>query len=258
MENRINILFREKSSDILNIYFTAGYPELESTGEIIMALDKAGVDMVEIGMPYSDPLADGPTIQESSSIALQNGMKLSILFSQIKEVRKQTKMPFILMGYYNQLLQFGFEKFCYECKSAGVDGLIIPDLPLVNYEKEYIHILKKYNLRISFLITPKTHKDRIILIDKLSTSFVYVVSSSSVTGNKLEMEKYNMKYFEEIKNMNLNNPILIGFGINNKKSFNFACNYANGAIIGSAFIKALSKSKNIHKTANQFINSIKE
>lgn len=257
MKNRLNILFKNKQTNILSIYFTAGHPELNSTVSIIEALDNAGVDMIEIGMPYSDPLADGPTIQESSSIALHNGMKLNILFNQISSARKISSTPLILMGYYNQLLQYGFENFCKKCNQVGVDGLIIPDLPPERFKKEYVRLLKKYSLGISFLITPHSDTKRIMLADKLSNTFIYVVSSSSVTGQKLSLEQNKIEYFSRIKNMNLKNPLIVGFGIGNKQTFEKTCNYAEGCIIGSAFIRAISDTKNIKQSITQFINSIK-
>lgn len=257
MENKLDILFKNKKANILSIYFTAGFPNLDSTLSIVEAIENAGADLIEIGMPYSDPLADGPTIQNSSSIALNNGMNLNLLFKQISEARKISKLPFILMGYYNQLLQYGFDRFCKNCRINGIDGLIIPDLPPELYEKDYKKSINKYNLRISFLITPYSDNNRIILADKLSDSFVYVVSTSSVTGKNLSFGENTTKYFEKIRKMNLNNPQLIGFGITNKKSFKIACNYANGGIIGSAFIKVISDSNNVNHSVNQFINSIK-
>jgi len=257
MKNRIDKLFKEKTTNILSIFFTAGYPELNSTVSIIKAIENAGADLIEIGMPYSDPLADGPTIQKSSSIALENGMNLILLFKQIEEARNISKLPFIIMGYYNQLLQFGFVSFCQKCNSIGIDGLIIPDLPPEVYKEKYINILNKYNLKISFLITPRSEKNRIILADKLSDSFVYVVSTSSVTGKKIDIRQNTLEYFDKIRKMKLKNPLLIGFGINNNESFNTACTYANGGIIGSAFINTISDSKNFNHSVKQFINSIK-
>jgi len=258
MENRINKLFKKKVDRILSIYFTAGYPELYSTSSIIEALDNAGVDMIEIGMPYSDPLADGPTIQKSSTVALSNGMRLDILFKQISDIRKISSIPLVLMGYYNQLLQFGFEEFCEKCNNAGIDGLIIPDLPPENFTKEYSKILEKHKLGISFLITPRSTNERINLADKLSNTFVYVVSASSVTGTTLSVEQKMIDYFNRIKNMNLKNPILVGFGISNKTAFDVTCQFANGCIIGSAFIRALNNTDNIKHSVKQFINSIKK
>lgn len=251
--NRLDKVFLNKKSNILNIYFTAGYPKLDATGELILALSEAGVDIIEIGMPYSDPLADGTTIQESSSIALQNGMNLDLLFQQIEEVRAQVRTPLILMGYFNQVLQYGDERFFQRCKSVGVDGLILPDLPLEVYEKDYQKTLAELNLKISFLITPQTPDARIKKIAQLSTGFVYVVSSYAITGTQSSISEQQVTYFKRIEAMQIKKPYLIGFGISNKQSFQTACQYANGAIIGSAFIKALHNSKNMAQTTKDFV-----
>jgi tryptophan synthase alpha chain len=237
--NRLDLLFANKKSNILNIYFTAGHPSVESTIDIILELERNGVDLIEIGMPYSDPLADGPTIQNSGMLALQNGMNLNLLFQQVAEVRKQTQIPLILMGYYNQVVQYGDIKFFNKCKEAGIDGLILPDLPLDVYEQDYQKILKELDLKITFLITPQTGAARIKKVDKLTTGFLYIVSSYSLTGSKSGISEEQIDYFNRIKAMNLKQPQLIGFGISDKASFDIACKYANGAIIGSAFIRAL-------------------
>jgi tryptophan synthase alpha chain len=239
--NRLSNLFETKKKNILNMYFTAGYPNLDDTEGLILALEKAGADLIEIGMPYSDPLADGPTIQQSGSKALDNGMSLNLLFEQIKNTRKKTEVPLILMGYFNQVMQYGDDKFLQMCKESGVDGLILPDLPLDIYEKSYIKKFEALNLKISFLITPQTPVERIRKIDKLTNGFVYIVSSYAITGSTAGISKEQITYFERIKNMKLKNPRLIGFGISDKSSFNIACDYANGAIIGSAYIKALTQ-----------------
>jgi tryptophan synthase alpha chain len=239
--NRLTQLFKRKKSNILNVYFTAGYPKVSDTEGVIAALDKASVDLIELGMPYSDPLADGPTIQESGAKALENGMNLNLLFDQIQSARKITEIPLILMGYYNQVMQFGDDKFFEKCAEMGVDGLILPDLPLSVYEEKYQKRLADLNLKISFLITPQTPPDRIRKIDKLTTGFVYVVSSYAITGSTTGISDEQIAYFKRIEAMKLKNPRLIGFGISDKTTFDTACEHANGAIIGSAFIKALGR-----------------
>ena len=240
--NRLTQLFKHKKNNILNVYFTAGYPKRTDTEGVIAALDKAGVDLIELGMPYSDPLADGPTIQESGSKALDNGMNLNLLFEQIKSARKTTQIPLILMGYYNQVMQFGDDKFFEKCAEVGVDGLILPDLPLPVYEEKYQKQLADLNIKISFLITPQTPTERIRKIDKLTTGFVYVVSSYAITGSTTGISAEQIAYFKRIEAMKLKNPRLIGFGISDRTTFDIACAHANGAIIGSAFIKALGRS----------------
>lgn len=255
MENRIYNTFLKKN--ILNIYVTAGYPKLADTVAIVQELAKNGVDMVEIGMPFSDPLADGPTIQNSSEIAIKNGITLDLIFEQIQEIRKTVKIPIILMGYFNQLLQFGVEQFLQKAAHVGVDGLIIPDLPIDIYQEKYKSLVEKYGLKMSFLITPQTSEERIQLIAKESRAFLYVVSSYAITGGKSEIEDYQTKYFERIKSLNIKTPKLIGFGISNKETFETACQYAEGAIIGSAFIKAIEKSKNLKETIKEFVENIK-
>jgi len=254
--SRLEKLFNKKQNNILNIYFTAGYPNLHDTKKVFLSLDDAGADIIEIGMPYSDPLADGPTIQQSGQVALKNGMTLSILFDQLKNIRETSDLPIVLMGYFNQVMQYGEEAFFKKCKESGVDALILPDLPLDIYESDYQNLLEKYSLDIVFLITPQTSEERIRKIDELSTGFVYMVSSSSITGAKTGISQSQIEYFERIKAMNLKNPKLIGFGISNHETFSTACQYANGAIIGSAFIKALSKGNNIEETCSDFVNLV--
>ncbi|MCB0409423.1 MAG: tryptophan synthase subunit alpha [Flavobacteriales bacterium] len=255
MENRIQNTFQKKR--ILNIYLTAGYPKLADTVTIVQELVKNGVDMVEIGMPFSDPLADGPTIQNSSEIAIKNGITLDLIFEQIQEIRKTVEIPIILMGYFNQLLQFGIEQFLEKAAQVGVDSLIIPDLPIDIYQEEYKSLVEKYGLKMSFLITPQTSEERIHLIAKESRAFLYVVSSYAITGGKSEIEDYQTQYFERIKSLNIETPKLIGFGISNKETFETACQYAEGAIIGSAFIKALENSPNLKETIKEFVRNIK-
>ncbi|MCP3927503.1 MAG: tryptophan synthase subunit alpha [Bacteroidetes bacterium] len=255
--NRISHLFDRKKGGILSIYFTAGFPKRDDTEEIILALDEAGVDLIEVGMPYSDPLADGPTIQDSSTKALKNGMELSLLFNQIESVRTRTQMPLILMGYFNQVMQYGEEKFFKKCKEVGIDGLILPDLPLFEYETQYKSLFEELDLGISFLLTPQTTKERIQKIDALSRGFVYVVADSSTTGTKNDITSRQIDYFEKIQMMLLENPTIVGFGISSHESFSTACRYANGAIIGSAFIRMLEKAHDIKNDIQAFISTIK-
>ncbi|MCB0468056.1 MAG: tryptophan synthase subunit alpha [Aequorivita sp.] len=237
--NRIqNKLLENKK--LLSIYFTAGYPKLEDTVEILQQLENSGVDMVEIGMPFSDPLADGPTIQKSSQAALKNGMTTDLLFRQLKGIRKKVSIPLIIMGYFNPILQFGVENFCKKCAEVGIDGLILPDLPLAEYEEHYAGIFKKYNLINIFLITPQTSEERIRKIDTASEGFIYMVSSASVTGSSSGFGDEQESYFKRIETLQLKNPQIVGFGMNNSKIFQQATKYAKGAIIGSAFIKVLS------------------
>ncbi len=240
MENRITSLFNRKDKNIISIYFTAGYPNLLDTVTIISELEKNGADLIEIGIPFSDPVADGLVIQQSSEIALRNGMTIHLLFEQLKEIRKSVSIPLILMGYLNPVMQYGIEDFCKKCRETGIDGTIIPDLPLEVYEEEYKAIFERNSLSNIFLITPQTPEERIRKIDRLSTGFIYMVSSSSTTGVKGGVDDEQISYFERISGMNLNSKRLIGFGISDKGSFERASNYANGAIIGSAFIKALA------------------
>jgi tryptophan synthase alpha chain len=252
--NRINKLFKEKKN-ILSIYFTAGFPKLNDTTIILDELQNSQVDMIEIGIPFSDPLADGPIIQHSSEVALKNGMSLKVLFEQLSTANCQ--LPILLMGYLNPVLQFGVENFCRKANAVGIGGIIIPDLPIDEYLSEYKSIFEKYNLKNIFLITPQTSEKRIRYIDEHSDGFIYIVSSSSTTGVKNGIDREKEKYFSRIKNMNLKNPLMIGFGIGDKKSFSKACEYANGAIIGSAFIKAIGNSKELKKDIHGFIKQIK-
>ena len=253
--NRINQIF-ERKENLLSIYFTAGFPRIDDTVKIIKELDKSQVDIIEIGLPFSDPLADGPTIQKSSEKALSNGMTTNLLFDQLKDLRKITDVPVVIMGYFNPILQYGIEKFCSNCKDVGIDGLIIPDLPADIFKKNYKIIFEKYKLNMMFLITPQTSNERINLIDDLSKGFIYMVSSYSVTGAKDSFDKYQIEYFKRIKKLNLSNPLLIGFGISNKKTFQTACQNSNGAIIGSAYIKYI-ENHGVSKTRD-FIKLIRD
>lgn len=252
---RIEELFKNKSSKILNVYCTAGFPKLESTLEVMRSLQEHGADLIELGMPYSDPLADGPVIQESSLKAIENGMTISILFQQLQEMRSSISVPVILMGYMNPVLQFGFENFCAKAAEVGIDGLILPDLPMFEYETEYGDIIKKYNLNLIFLVTPETKEDRLRRIDALSTGFLYAVSSSSTTGNNKDIND-QQSYFERLKDLKLKNPVLVGFGIKDKQTFDAACKHTNGAIIGSAYIKALADSTDVNATTKTFLGGV--
>ena len=252
--NRINQKLQENKK-LLSIYFTAGFPSLNDTVSIIKELEKNGVDMLEIGLPFSDPLADGPTIQESSTQAIANGMTTKLLFEQLKDIRETVKIPLLIMGYFNPMMQFGVENFCQKCSEIGIDGLIIPDLPLEEYLLEYQEIFEKYNLKNVFLVTPQTSNERILQIDSVSDSFIYMVSTASVTGNQTGFGKEQMEYFERISNLNLNNPQIIGFGINNKETFSQATSYQKGAIIGSAFIKFITN--NAIDTIGEFVQKIR-
>jgi len=256
MKNRINQLFQTKKENILSVYFTAGHPNLNDTVEIIQQLEKNGVDLIEIGMPFSDPTADGPTIQRSSETALKNGMSLKLLFEQLKDIRETINIPLILMGYINPVYQFGVEKFCEKCAETGIDGLILPDLPLDEFEAFYKPVFEKYNLHNILLITPQTSEQRIKQIDEASSGFIYMVSSSSTTGAGKKVEDFQREYFERIQSLNLKNQRLIGFGISDRVTFENACKYASGAIIGSAFVKAIDSGTEIQKTVSQFVMQI--
>ena len=251
--NRIKRKLKENKK-LLSIYFSAGFPKIDDTVEIIKELEKNNVDFIEIGLPFSDPLADGPTIQDSSSKALKNGMNTNNLFSQLANIRNSVKIPLIIMGYFNPILQYGVEKFCKKCEEVGIDGCIIPDLPVQIFHKNYKKIFDKYGLINIFLITPQTSENRIKYIDEVSDGFIYLVSSSSTTGGINGFGNEQLNYFKRISRMNLKNPLITGFGISDKKSFNEATSYSNGGIIGSAFIKHL-KTEGISKI-DKFVQSI--
>jgi tryptophan synthase alpha chain len=252
---RIEELFINKQHNILNVYCTAGYPQLDSTMQVMQALQDNKVDLIELGMPYSDPLADGPVIQESSAKAIENGMTIQTLFSQLHHMRSTIKVPVILMGYMNPVLQYGFENFCSKAAEVGVDGLILPDLPIYEYETEYGEIIKRYGLNLIFLVTPETDDARVKKIDELSSGFLYAVSSSSTTGSNKEI-KDQETYFLRLKELKLKNPILVGFGIKDKQTFEAACRHSNGAIIGTAYIKALANAEDITAATEQFLKPI--
>ncbi|WP_299670196.1 tryptophan synthase subunit alpha [uncultured Polaribacter sp.] len=239
--NSIQKLFQKKDQNLLSIYFTCGFPELNDTTKVISELEKHGVDFIEVGLPYSDPLADGPTIQESSQKALENGINLDLIFDQLMTIKATNKTPLVLMGYLNQMLKYGEDKFCQKVVDCGIDTLIIPDLPMVEFENHYQQLFDKYGLTNVFLITPNTEEERIRKIDSYTKAFIYVVASSSITGAKGEISNQQIDYFDRIKAMNLKSKLIIGFGISDKQTFHTACKYANGAIIGSAFIKNVAK-----------------
>ncbi len=252
--NRIDKKLEEEGK-LLSIYFTAGYPNLNDTKDIIIRLQESGVDMIEIGLPFSDPLADGPTIQDSSTIAIKNGMNTKILFDQLKGIRDEVSIPLIIMGYFNPMLQYGVEAFCKKCNEIGIDGLIIPDLPIDYYEANYKSIFEENQLYNMFLIAPQTSDERIKKIDSISNGFIYMVSSSSITGSRNSFSSEQINYFERIEKMNLKTPRIIGFGVGNKETFNTVVKYSKGAIIGSAFIKNISE--NGVESIASYIDSIR-
>ena len=250
--NRINRLFKEKQKNVLNIYCTAGFPKIESLSEVMVALQAHGADMIEIGMPYSDPIADGPVIQHSDMVAIRNGMTIQLLFDQLKTCRDTIHLPLILMGYLNPVLQFGFERFCQLARERGIDGIILPDLPIYEYENDYHRYFEDNGLNFIFLITPETTSERIRKIDTLSKGFIYAVCSSSTTGGTNDLSG-NSAYFKRLKAMNLDNPVLAGFGINDRRSFLAATEFTNGGIIGSAFIQAISDCEDIDSCTKNFL-----
>jgi len=252
---RIEKLFNTKSTNVLNVYCTAGFPELNSTIEVMKALQNSGADMIELGMPYSDPLADGPVIQASGSRAIANGMTIPVLFEQLKNFRDQIHVPVILMGYVNPALQYGFERFCRDAASVGIDGLILPDLPIYEYENEYGRIIKDAGLDFIFLVTPESSDDRIRKLDELSSGFLYAVSSSSTTGNEKDIQEQK-EYFKRLRDLKLKNPVLVGFGIKDRNTFQSACRDLNGAIIGTAYIRALEHADNVEAATKKFLSTI--
>jgi tryptophan synthase alpha chain len=255
--NRIQKLFKEKKENILSIFITAGYPHLNDLPQILEALQENGVDMVEIGMPFSDPTADGPTIQYSNTIAIQNGMTIQTLFNQLKNIREKIHIPLVLMGYINPALQYGFKNFLKEASNVGIDGVIIPDLPMYEYENMYQSSFKENGIENIFLITPQTSNERVLQIDSISDSFIYVVSTHSITGTNINLEAQQATYFNRLKTLRLKNPTVIGFGIKDRNTFELACRNANGAIIGSAFVKYIEKASNMKESIQEFIKGIK-
>ncbi len=254
--NRIHYLFNTKKERVLSIYFTAGFPKLEDTIPTMEAIQAGGADIIEIGVPYSDPIADGPTIQDSNMIALENGMSLKNLFDQLVGFRAKIHVPVVLMGYLNPIIQFGMEEFCAKCKEVGIDGLILPDLPMQQYLEDYKTLFDQYGLVNTFLISPATSEKRIREIDAHSNGFIYMVSSHSITGAKTGISEEQIAYFERVRAMNLKNPRLIGFGISDAETFTKASEYSNGAIIGSAFIKTVKKATNLDEDIQQYIQSV--
>lgn len=253
--SRLSNLFVSQKSKVLNVYCTAGYPHLQSTMEVMQSLQKNGANIIELGMPYSDPLADGEVIQQSSHIALENGMTISVLFEQLKDMRKTIHIPVVLMGYLNPILQFGIEAFCRKAQEVGIDGFILPDLPLFEFENQYQALFQQYGLDFIFLVTPETKEDRVLKLDSLSSGFLYAVSSSATTGKDTDFNKV-AAYLQKLQAFSLKNPLLVGFGIKDKVSFEAVNQYAQGAIIGSAYIKALSKGNSIEETTESFLKQV--
>lgn len=254
--NRINTLFQNKKENILSIYFTAGFPKLEDTNTILCGLEEAGVDLVEIGIPFSDPVADGPVIQQASLDSLRHGMSVRRLFEQLQNIRNKVSMPLVLMSYFNPVLQFGVEEFCVKCCEVGIDGLIIPDLPLEEYEEKYKQLFEQYGLKNILLITPLTSEQRLLQLDAASDSFIYMVSSSSTTGAKQSAKDFSTDYFRRVQQLKLKNPRLVGFGIANSATFHQACQYAQGAIVGSAFVQHVSSQGVSGESIKQFVNQL--
>jgi tryptophan synthase alpha chain len=257
MQNRINQLFQDKTSEILSIYFTAGYPNVEDTMPVLRELQANGVDMVEVGIPFSDPMADGPVIQASGNVAIKNGMSLQKIFDQLRDMRSEIHIPVLLMGYLNVIMQYGLKSFCQACKNAGVDGVIIPDLPMSDYLKEFKPVMDQYGLAMVLLITPDTSDERIREIDEHTSSFIYMVSSASTTGAQTSFNDNKQAYFRRINGMGLKNPRLIGFGISNKATLDAAFENASGAIIGSRFIECLKKEQSVKEAVAVLLNGLK-
>lgn len=258
MKNRIQDLFKQKSKKILSIYFTAGYPKLTDTMPILKSLQDNGVDMVEIGIPFSDPMADGPVIQSSGNVALKNGMSLKTLFQQLENLRSEIQIPVLLMGYINVVMQYGLENFCKDCKKVGIDGVIFPDLPMADYLNEYKPLMDAYGLSMVLLITPDTSEVRIREIDEHTDSFIYMVSSASTTGAQQHFSDSKLAYFKRINAMELKNPRLVGFGISNKETLDAAWENASGAIIGSRFIECLTEAKSIPEAVTSLLDRLKK
>ena len=255
--NKLDVLFASGKKNILNIYCTAGFPQLEDTGTVMLALQEHGADIIELGIPYSDPIADGPVIQQSNMQAIENGITINKIFDQLKQIKNRLTVPVILMGYLNPVMQYGFENFCRDASAMNVAGIILPDMPAYEYEAFYQPVFEKYGLHFIFLISPQTSIKRIHQADELSKGFLYAVSSASTTGGASDLS-LQQDYFSRLKNMKIKNPLLIGFGIKDKQSFEFASNYAAGAIIGSAYIKALANTSDIDGDTARFISDIKK
>ncbi len=257
MKNRVTELFSRKSSGILSVFFTAGFPALDDTLPIAVALERAGADLIEIGIPFSDPIADGPTIQHSNKIALGNGMNLHLLLDQVKAIRQQCKLPIMLMGYLNPVIQYGIKDFVQDASDAGVDGVILPDMPLLEFEQQYADVFREANLCNTFLVAPTTSEERIRRIDAASEGFVYAVSASSTTGAKKGFTSEQEVYFSRLRDMKLRNPVLIGFGISDHPTYSRACEFGAGAIVGSAFISMLEGSHDVERDVAEFVRGLK-
>ncbi len=256
MRNRLNDLF-SSGKKVLSVYLTAGFPKLNDTTALCLALQDSGVDLIEIGFPFSDSLVDGPTIQQSNEVALKNGMSLELLFEQLKTIRQKVHIPLLLMGCINPVLQFGVERFAAQCEACGIDGLILPDLPPTEYVAQYRAIFERHKLHFILFVTPATTTERIRQIDELSSGFIYAVSSAAVTGGVLTIDTARQNYFQKLQELKLKSPILVGFGITDRTSFESAAHYTHGAIIGSAFIKAIEKAPDLNQAVRRFITSIR-
>lgn len=256
--NRINKLFQNKPENLLSLYFCAGAPTLDGTANVIRTLEQKGINMIEIGVPFSDPMADGPVIQDAATKALRNGMSLRLLFDQLKDIRKDVTIPLIFMGYLNPVMQYGFEAFCKKCNEIGIDGVIIPDLPFKDYMEEFKPIADKYDIRIIMLITPETSEERIRFIDDNTSGFIYMVSSAAITGAQKEFNEAKQAYFNKVHSMNLKNPTMIGFGISNKQTLESAQANANGAIIGSKFVQLLDETKDPAAACDKLFEALKQ
>ncbi|KAA6344360.1 Tryptophan synthase alpha chain [termite gut metagenome] len=255
--NRINQLFGTNPKNLLSVYFCAGHPKLEGTADIIRTLEKNGINMIEIGIPFSDPMADGIVIQNASTKALHNGMSLNLLFEQLQDIRRNTNIPLLLMGYLNPIMQFGFERFCRKCSECGIDGMIIPDLPFRDYREHYQSVAERYNLYMIMLITPETSEERIREIDRHTNGFIYMVSSAATTGAQQNFDAQKQAYFKRIKEMKLQNPRMVGFGISNRDTFEAACRYASGAIVGSRFVSLLEEESDAERAVKRLIDGLK-
>lgn len=256
--NRINQLFNEKKTPVLSLYFCAGTPVLNGTADVIRTLEKKGIDMIEIGIPFSDPMADGPVIQDAATKALRNGMTLKLLMSQLKDIRKDVRIPLVFMGYLNPIMQYGFERFCQDCQTCGIDGVIIPDLPFKDYQQEYRPIAEKYDIKVIMLITPETSEERIRQIDRHTDGFIYMVSSAAITGAQKDFNEQKQAYFKRIEAMNLQHPRMIGFGISNRQTYEAATSHAAGCIIGSKFVTLLEEEQgDAGKAVDRLLEALK-